>query len=170
MTYEELLIEADKAGLTVREKPLRESDGRINGRRIAIRKNIQTSVGKACVMAEELGHWHTSAENIPDQDEVENRKQEHRARLWAYDHMIGLEGIVSAAKAGCRNAYEIADHLGVTEEFLQESLNTYRGKYGQYAVINTCLISFEPSLYVYRATPVLDFPQNSSGQPELDAG
>ena len=38
MTYEDLLIEAEKAGLTVKEKDLPISDGRIKGKRIAIRR------------------------------------------------------------------------------------------------------------------------------------
>ena len=47
ITYEELLIEADSEGLIVREKPLVGSDGRIKGKRIAIRKNIPTLAKKA---------------------------------------------------------------------------------------------------------------------------
>ena len=144
MTYEELLIEADKAGLTVREKPLRESDGRINGRRIAIRRNIPLLKQKACVMAEELGHWFTSTGDILCMDEVENRKQEYKARLWAYNHQIGLVGLISAAKAGCRNAYETAEHLGVTEEFLQECLAVNKSKYGIFTMVDNWIIRFDP--------------------------
>ena len=46
MTYEELLIEADSEGLLVREKPLVSSDGRIKGKRIAIRSDIPTLAKK----------------------------------------------------------------------------------------------------------------------------
>ena len=42
MSYEDLLKEADAAGLIVKEKPLPLSDGRIKGHKIAIRKNIPT--------------------------------------------------------------------------------------------------------------------------------
>ena len=65
MTYEELLIEADSEGLIVREKPLAGSDGRIKGKRIAIRKNIPTLAKKADVLAEEMGHYHTGAFRPP---------------------------------------------------------------------------------------------------------
>ena len=53
MNYEDLLIEADRAGLIVKEKPLLLSDGRIKGRKIAIRKDIPTLRKKADVLAEE---------------------------------------------------------------------------------------------------------------------
>ena len=47
MTYDELLIEADGAGLIVKEAPLLSGDGRCKGCRIAIRKDIPTLQKKA---------------------------------------------------------------------------------------------------------------------------
>ena len=46
MDYEALLAESDTAGLVVKEKPLRYNDGRINGNKIAIRRDIETSTEK----------------------------------------------------------------------------------------------------------------------------
>ena len=51
MNYDELLVEANKKGLTVKEKKLSGIDGRIMGNRIAIRKDM-TSTEKACVLAD----------------------------------------------------------------------------------------------------------------------
>lgn len=79
MNYEDLLIEADKAGLIVKEKPLLLSDGRIKGRKIAIRKDIPTLRKKADVLAEELGHYYTTTGRIVEQQSVSNRKQERAA-------------------------------------------------------------------------------------------
>ena len=59
MTYEQLLDTAKEEHLTVRERSLRENDGLIRGKRIAIRKDIGTQTAKACVLAEELGHYST---------------------------------------------------------------------------------------------------------------
>lgn len=42
MNYEDLLMEAEAEGLIVKEKPLKVSDGRIKGKRIAIRQDIPT--------------------------------------------------------------------------------------------------------------------------------
>lgn len=148
MNYEELLIEADSSGITVKELPLQSGDGRIKGKRIAIRQDIPTLAQKANVLAEELGHYHTSVGDILDQGSIVNRKQERTARLWAYNKMIGLSGIISAYRARCQNRHEFAEHLGVTEEFLQEALDCYREKYGSYTEIDNYMILFEPTLAV----------------------
>ena len=68
MTYDELLIEADKEGLLVKELPLQSGDGRCRGRRIAIRQDIPTLKKKADVLAEEMGHYHTTVGRIIEQD------------------------------------------------------------------------------------------------------
>ena len=64
MNYEDLLIEADTNNLITKEKPLLANAGRIKGNRIAIKKNLPTQKEKACVLAEELGHFYTSSGNI----------------------------------------------------------------------------------------------------------
>ena len=143
MNYETLLEEADSQFLVVKEKPLRAHNGRIKGNRIAIKKDIPTTQ-KACVLAEELGHHYTTVGNILDQSKAENRKQERRARLWAYRKMFDLIDLVSAYKHGCRNRYEIAEYLEVTESFLQEALDTYKEKYGPYTKVDRYGVYFEP--------------------------
>lgn len=152
MTYEVLLNTADQAGLTVKEKPLSESDGLIKGNRIAIRKDIPTQAEKSCVLVEELGHYFTSAGNILDQTDTVNRRQEYRARLYGYNLKIGLTGIISAHTAGCRNLYEMADYLDVTEEYLKEALDCYQSKYGEYVKVDNYMIYFIPTLAVLEIT------------------
>ena len=147
MNYEALLAEAENEGLTAKEKPLKYNNGRIKGKRIAIRKNMLTAE-KTCVLAEELGHYYTTAGNILDQSKIENRKQEFRARTWAYDKLIGLIGIVNAYKHGCQNLYEMAEYLDVTEEFLRKALQRYKDRYGEYTQIDQYVIFFEPYLTV----------------------
>ncbi len=149
MNYEDLLIQADSVGVTVKEKPLLYNDGRQKGKRIAIRKNIQTSVGKACVLAEELGHYYTTVGNILDRQDPNNIKQEYQARMWSYNYLIGLHGIVDCYRAGCMDLYEMADHLGVTEAFLKDAIDCYHEKYGLYARLDNYIIYFEPCLLVY---------------------
>mgnify|MGYP002516703449 CR=1 FL=1 len=150
MTYENLLTAADQEGLLVKEQPLQMSDGLLINKRIAIRKNISTHTEKACVLAEELGHYYTTSGNILDQDEITNRKQELRARLWAYNHQIGLIGIIRAYEHGCRNASEMAEYLNVTEEFLQDALNCYRSKYGICVEFDNYIVFFIPALAVMK--------------------
>ena len=143
MNYETFLEEADSQFLVVKEKPLRAHNGRIKGNRIDIKKDIPTTQ-KACVLAEELGHHYTTVGNILDQSKTENRKQERRARLWAYKRAFDLVDLVSAYKHGCRNRYEIAEYLEVTESFLQEALDTYKEKYGPYTKVDRYVVYFEP--------------------------
>ena len=148
MTYDELLIHADGSGAIVREKNIPGYGGRIKGNRIAIRRDIPTQAGKACILAEELGHYYTTSGDILDQSNVMNRKQELRARMWAYDKMIGLNGLVDAYKAGCQNISEAAEYLDVEEHFFANAVEAYKHKYGTFTNIDNYIIYFEPSLIV----------------------
>lgn len=150
MTYEELLKETDSMGLIVKEKPLQSGDGRIFNNKIAIRKDIPTQVEKACVLAEELGHYFTTYGNILDQSSVANQKQEYRARLYGYNLKIGLSGIIRAYENGCRTLYEMAEYLDVTEEYLQSAIDCYRSRYGQFASVDNYILYFIPCLAVMR--------------------
>lgn len=148
MTYEELLTAAEENDLIVQERTMNGHDGLIKGRHVAIRKNIETSKEKACVLAEELGHHCTSSGNIIDMQDVMNRKQEHRARVWAYNKQIGLLGLIRAFEHGCRNLWEVADYLDVPDDFLEEALTCYKQKYGTFTVVDQYVIYFIPALKV----------------------
>ena len=147
MKYEDLLIEADENNLITKEKPLPISKGRIKGNRIAIRKDL-TETEKGCILAEELGHYHTSVGDILSMGNTQNRKQEMLARMWGYNRLIGLYGIIDCYKAKCQNTFEMAEHLNVTEEYLIEALESYRRKYGEYVQLDNYVIYFEPNLSV----------------------
>ena len=144
MTYEELLKTADDLGLITKEKDLQAYDGRIMGRRVAIRRTIPSQRRKACVLAEELGHYFTTAGDIMDQSGADARKQERRARIWAHDVQVGLDGILAADAAGCRSIYEMADFLEVPEDFLIEAIGCYRERYGTGILYKGCTILFDP--------------------------
>lgn len=150
LDYEGLLQEAYSSGLKVKEFYTPGFKGRIKGNRIAIMKDIPTLKEKSCILAEELGHYYTSYGDIMDQSKADNRKQEYKARLWSYDRQVGLIGIINAYNAGCRNQYEMADYLDVTEEFLNDTIKCYRSKYGNYICIDMYAILFEPNLAVIK--------------------
>ena len=115
---------------------------------IALSKKIDTSIEKSCILAEELGHHHTSLGNIIDMQSVQNIKQERQSRVWAYDNRIGLTGLIRAFERCCQSRYEVADFLGVTEEFLSDALNYYKVKYGEFTVIDHYIIRFIPCLMI----------------------
>ena len=150
MTYEKLLDEAQSEGLIVKEKYIPGYSGRIYKNRIAIHNEIRTSSEKSCVLAEELGHHCTTVGNILDQSSVSNRKQELRARMWAYNKLIGLIGIIKSYEHGCQSYHEMAEYLDVTEEFLKDALERYRQKYGVYIAVDNYVIYFEPGLGVVK--------------------
>lgn len=149
LDYDELLIESDSLNLTIKEKPLIYNDGRLKGNRIAIRKDIETNTKKKCVLAEELGHYYTTVGKIICQSSTSQRKQEQRARLWAYDKLVGLSGIIDSYTAGYTSLPEAAEYLDVTEEFLQETILCYKAKYGVCTRYLNYIIYFEPSLGVF---------------------
>lgn len=148
MTYDELFYEADSTGIIVKEKNIPGYGGRIYGNRIAIHDRLETTTEKACVLAEELGHYHTTVGDITDLSDSQNRKQERQARLWAYNKQIGLTGIIQAFEAGCQGIHEIAEYLEVTEEFLHEAIECYRNKYGVYTTLDNYIIYFIPNLTI----------------------
>lgn len=131
-----------------------DSDKKLSGLyidgNIALDKTLGTSSEKACVLAEELGHHYTSYGNILNIEDASSRKQERQARLWGFNKMIGLTGIIRAFEAGCQSAYEAAEFLDVTEEYLLEAIECYRGKYGIYTEIDNYIIYFLPHLAVLK--------------------
>ena len=147
MKYDVLLNDANTEGLKIKERPFHTYDGRIKGNNIYLRKDMNTAE-KTCVLAEELGHHHTSVGDIIDMTDIQNRKQERQARLWGYNKLIGLTGIINAFRAGCQSRHEIAELLDVTEEYLQECIDCYRDKYGEYVEVDNYMIRFIPNLAV----------------------
>lgn len=145
MTYENLLIESENENITVIEKNFKsKAKGLCKGNRIGISIKLSTDKEKKCILAEELGHYYTTSGNILDQTKIKNRKQELRARKWAYDKLIGLTRIIDAYKNGMRDRYELSEYLNVTEDFLEESILYYKNKYGLYYEIDNYILVFEP--------------------------
>lgn len=144
MLYEELLIEAGNEGISVYERDIGKLKGLYIDGNIALSPSIRSYAEKACILAEELGHHHTTCGNILDLSKVENRKQERRARAWAYEKLVSLRGLIHASKHGIRNRHELAEFLGVTESFIEEAISYYKDKYGLFYEIGNYIIYFEP--------------------------
>ena len=140
--YENLLEEARNEHISVMENaPFQSrSDGLISGNVIGLNRKIRSNRRRTCVLAEELGHYHTTVGNIICQATAADRKQEHRARAWAYEKLVGLTGIIRAYRNGCQTLYETADYLEITEDFLAGALQYYRERYGVCTTIDNCVI------------------------------
>ncbi len=150
MVYEDLLEESMANNIYVIENAnfTSQANGLINGDVIGINKNIRTYRKRACILAEEIGHYYTTVGNILSLSNEDSRKQELKARLWAYDRLIGLKGIVQAYEHGCRNLCETAEFLDVTEDFFNDALIAYQNKYGTCVKHEDYIITFIPTLCV----------------------
>lgn len=145
MSYDRLAQEAASIPVEVHEKAMVPTiKGLYGDRTIWINRNLTTKAEKSCVLAEELGHHHTSAGDILDQRDLRNRKQERRALVWAYQKLVPLDGFVLAYKAGIRNRYELADHFGITEDFLETAIRYYKETHGLFAPMGRYYIYFDP--------------------------
>ncbi|QEA00848.1 ImmA/IrrE family metallo-endopeptidase [Lysinibacillus fusiformis] len=142
--YDDLLMECDNLDIEVYEKDRMKNKGLYGDNVIWINKLLPSIIEKCCVLAEEIGHHHTTAGDIFDQSSIENRKQELRARAWAYERLIPFSKIVQAHNLHITNRYELADFLNVTEEFLDAALDWYKSKYGLYVSIDNFTVCFEP--------------------------
>lgn len=153
-TYEHLLDEAQAQGLTVIERyPF--TSPRIRGlcyhKTIALSAQIDTEAERRVVLGEELTHALHSCGDILDDPKLERRARERN-----FDRLVGLAGLVEAYLAGCREAWEFAEHLGVPQSFLDELMANYRARYGTHTTVNTnrgvFALSFEPTLQVRHLT------------------
>lgn len=149
MNYEKLLIEAEKLNITVKEIELNEHGGLCIGNIIFIDKKLNDT-SKYCILAEELGHYSLTVGNITDQSKTENRKQEIIARRWGFENLVRILDIIKAYEAGTKNRYEMAEFIGVTESFLDESIKYYKAKYGTYFKIDNYTVYFEPNLGIVK--------------------
>lgn len=139
---------AEEHGIKLYELPFAHSDGLCYGNHIGLRKGM-TEAEKTCTLAEEIGHHLFTVGNILDQSKTENRKQEHKARRWAYNKQIEQSDLIAAVKNGYRNSFDIAEYLGVTEAFLNEAIEDFRKQYGVGVVVGDCFLQYEPYLAAY---------------------
>lgn len=148
--YECLEDEACRDGIDVIRKKFRNKTikGLYCDSSIGISENLDTVEERTCVLAEELGHHHTTVGNILDMTDISNRKQERKARMWGYDKLIGLRRLIEAYEHGCHDRYELAEYLEVTDEYLQDCIECYREKYGICTTVDDYCIMFIPSLQV----------------------
>lgn len=119
--YEELM--SANENLTIEERSM-INDGLYADGCIWLKESM-TSIKKACVLAEELGHYHTTVGNILDQNDINSRKQERTARKWAYEKLVPIENIQFAFADGHTEIWDMAEYLDLDEEFLREALIHY---------------------------------------------
>lgn len=144
MGYENLLIVAEKLNLHVYEARFKSgAKALLKGNMVGVNKDL-TEVEKSCALAEEIAHYVTGSGDILDQGDIRNRKQELRARQLSYFELIPLSAIVQAFHARVSGRHDVAEFLGVTEAFLQNSIDRYTEIYGLAVSYENYIIRFDP--------------------------
>lgn len=151
--YEKLLSRANNEGIRVKEIDLgtEEECGYYCNSKILINSRMSDKQ-KYIVLAEELGHHYTTFGDITNQCNIRNRKKELIARRWGYEHTVSLIGLINSFEHGCKNKYEISEFLGVTVEYLDECIESYKKKYGVSYFLDQYCIIFEPNLSIGKLT------------------
>ncbi|MBO5560297.1 MAG: hypothetical protein J6A07_01450 [Firmicutes bacterium] len=146
MTYEELLREMEEKDCRIHEMQFRSAaKGLCIDKDVFLSKSIDSNAEKKCILAEELGHIMTTYGNILDRSRPENQKQEMQARGYAYDLLIGFDGLLLAYLKHCRSIDEFVDFLDVTKPFFEDALEYYRRKNGKSTIYKGYVIVFDPS-------------------------
>lgn len=149
--YDDLLINANKQGFLVVEIDLGTDTpcGKCIGNTIYINNRITTKE-KACILAEEIGHYYLTVGDITNQKDINNKKQELKARRYGYNLLIEPDDIIHAVKKGCNNRYEIADYLNISEEFFEELIEDYKKRYGIGVLVGNYYLQLEPNLGIIK--------------------
>ena len=83
---------------------------------------LDTDSEFAVVLSHELGHIETASLNS---DSTVDTKNEHRADKWAVNQLVPLDRLQAAVKSCQGQLWEIAEELGVTEDFVCKALKHY---------------------------------------------
>lgn len=149
--YDDLLINANKQGFLVVEIDLGTDApcGKCIGNTIYINNRITTKE-KACILAEEIAHYYLTVGDITNQNDINNKKQELKARRYGYNLLIEPDDIIHAIKKGCNNRYEIADYLNISEDFFEELIEDYKKRYGIGVLVGNYYLQLEPNLGIIK--------------------
>ncbi|EIS6533679.1 ImmA/IrrE family metallo-endopeptidase [Staphylococcus pseudintermedius] len=146
--YEELLKQNESIPIIETNRlPEFQSGFYMNGK-IFIKENI-SDYKKHEVLAEELAHHEITYGNILDQSNILNKKFELKARRLANESVITLQGLINAFNYGVQNIFELALYFEVTKNFVLDTIQHYKQKYGLSVSYGGYIIKFEP-LTIYK--------------------
>ena len=146
MHYEELLKIAQDEEIEIIERdiPIKKVKALYFDKKIVMSK-LSTQAENKCILAEELGHHFTTTGNILNIKDIKHLKQEQKAHDWAAAKLVKAKDIIAAFRSGANNRYEIAEYLGVTEEFLNESIEFLKRKNGMFKIVGNYTLCFDAS-------------------------
>ncbi len=87
--------------------------------------NIHTGAEELVAVAHEGGHICTGATHRVDSPYDLVEKHEYKADKWAVRRLIPEEQLDEAVASGCTELWQLAEHFGVTEEFMKKAVCWY---------------------------------------------
>lgn len=142
--YNELLDLAANENIQVKETYLPYNmDGLYYDNNIVLNSKLD-DIEKCCTLAEEIGHYIFNFSNLLDQDDLNNIKEELKARKWAYDQLLPLEKIIDCYEAHCESIFDMAEYLELSEKFIKEAVLYCHQKYGEYTEYKDYIIYWNP--------------------------
>ena len=111
-------------GRLTKTQSLSLMDGAKNCAIVMDSSKIPTSAEEKVILAHEVGHCETGA--FYDENSLELRSRcEYRADKWAVKMLIPKDSLSQAFKSGIIRTWELAEHFGVTEEFILKACRLY---------------------------------------------
>lgn len=153
--YEKLMLQAEHEGAKVLEVDLgtnKKCGKYISSKKenIIIINSNMTDVEKHEVLAEELGHHHTTYGNITNLDDIRNKKLELVARRDGFKILIEPIDIVEAMRHGANNMHEMAEYVQVTVNTLIEIIEDFKKQYGLGVQVGNYYLQLEPNFGIYK--------------------
>lgn len=87
--------------------------------------NIHTRAEELVIVAHEGGHISTGATHKVNSPFDLVEKHEHKADKWAITKLISEEALDDAVAGGCTELWQLAEHFGVTEQFMKKAVCWY---------------------------------------------
>ena len=85
---------------------------------------IDTSAEETVILAHEVGHCETGAFYTENTLELRSRC-EYRADKWTIKTLIPKESLAEALEDGITELWQLAEHFGVTEDFMLKACRFY---------------------------------------------
>lgn len=82
-------------------------------------------------LAEEIGHWQTTAGDITETNTLYDQRQETEARQAGYMMIVGLDGLIECFNKGITTPWDLSDYFECSIDYIWSALNTYKVKYGE---------------------------------------
>ncbi|OZS79484.1 hypothetical protein CF394_00840 [Tetzosporium hominis] len=147
MRIEALMLEYPE--LTIREKKQMPKGLRGLNKGFQIFLNRDDSLYKKhFLLAEEIGHYETTAGDITMLDSISKIKAEMVARRWGYEKIISLDDLVSCFEKNHLTAEDVCHDFEIESDDLKVILDHYFDKYGPSVEHRGYIINFDPFIAI----------------------